>query len=182
MGGYGWSKMPLKLLFILILAFAINFGLVLGIQLAVSYRIEGSIDEALLSRLDESLSGCEIQDHKEIENTNLHIFLVKRPDGSARFVLFRKHYLLDRYRYLEKACQDAPENGDALWLKAGVTQVEVMISDKTFDGLLRIKSDSAYNIRHAGEQFRNLMFFSCTGLCILEFIAWCLLFRREEIV
>lgn len=178
---FAWSKTPLKLLLILILAAAVNFGLILGIQVVTNYRIEGPVDEELLSQLDSRWDGCEIQDHKEIQNTNLHIYLIKLPDGSAQFVTLRKHYLLDRYRLMDKACQRAPENGEAVWLKAGVTQIEAGISDKTFNGLMRIKSDTVYSGQSARQQFKNQMLLSIAGLCILELAVWCLLFRREEI-
>ena len=181
MNGYGWSKTPLKLLLILALACVFNACLVLGIQMVTNYRIEAPIDIALLSRLDESLIDGEIQDHREIQPANLHVYLVKRPDGSARFVTLQKHALLDRYRFLEKACQDAPENGEEVWLRAGVSQFEVHISDSTYNGLMRIGHNGTGPTQSARQQFSNLILFSNLGLCALELAVWCLIFRKEEI-
>ena len=179
--GFAWSQTPLKLLIILFLAGTINFGLIFGIQLAVSYRFAGPVDEALLARLDSRWEGCEIHDHKEIHSTNLHVYLVRLSDGSAKFVTLRKHYLVNRYRLMEKACQSAPESGEAIWLKAGVTQIEVSVSENTLDDRMRLESHSAAFIQDAGQQFRNQMILSITALCILELAVWCLVFRKEEI-
>ena len=181
MNGYGWSKMPLKLLLILALVSVFNFGLVLGLQMITAYRIEAPIEETLLSQLDENLSGCEIQDHREITPTNLHIYLIKLPDGSARFVTFRKHFLVDRYRFLEKACVDAPTNGEEINLKAGISQIFLQVSDNTYDGLMRIQHNGGGVIQSAKQQFGNLFLFSNLGLCALELVIWCLVFRKEEI-
>ncbi len=181
MHGYIWSKTPLKLLLILFVAGAINFGLIFGIQLAVSYRFTGPVDEALLASVDSRWEGCQIHDQKEIHHSNLHVYLVRLSDGSAEFVTLRKHYLVDRYRLIEKACQKAPESGEAIWLKAGVSQFEVQVSDQTFNGLMRLESHASAFVQHAGQQFRNQMILSIAGLCILELAVWCLVFRKEEI-
>ena len=181
MKGFAWSKTPLKLLLILIVAGAVNFGLIFGIQLITSYRLEGPVDEALLAGVDSRWENCEIQDHKEIHHSNLHVYLVRLSDGSAEFVTLRKHYLIDRYRLMEKACQKAPVSGEAIWLKAGVSQFEVQVSDKTFNGLMRLESHASTFVQDAGQQFRNQMILSIAGLCILELAVWCLVFRKEEI-
>ena len=61
------TTIPVKLMLILILAFAINFGLILGIQTMFSYRAPGPVDEAALAGLDEQYDGCTIVSDKEIK-------------------------------------------------------------------------------------------------------------------
>jgi hypothetical protein len=182
MNGFTWSKTPLKMLFILFIAGAINFGLILGIQMITNYRMEGPVDAAALARLDEQWNGCEILDHKQdTSRQNLYFYLVKQDDGSMHFVTLKKHYLFDRYRVLAKACQSVPENGEPLPLKAGTCQMEVTVDTNNRTGESYMKIDSTFMGQHAGQQFKNQMILSIAGLCILELTVWCLVFRKEEI-
>ena len=54
------GKMPRKLVLILLIAVAVNFALGLGLQAVIHYRVEGSVDAAVLARMDKTLAGCEI--------------------------------------------------------------------------------------------------------------------------
>lgn len=182
MNGFPWSKTPLKLLLILILAGAINFGLVLGIQMLVSYRIDSPVDASVLAQLDDHWNGCEILDHsQDTSRQNLHFYLVKKADGSMHFITLRKHYLVDRYRLMDKACQAIPDDGEALHLKAGTCwlEISVTVNNRTGDHYMNI--DSTFMGQHAGQQFKNQMILAIAGLCALELAGWCLLFRKEEI-
>ena len=105
MNGFGWSKTPLKLLIILLLAGSINFGLILGLQMVFSYRTPGSMDETKLAQLETTWQDCEILDQRQISGSNFYICLVEKADGSLHLVTLQKHYLLDRYRLMHKACQ-----------------------------------------------------------------------------
>lgn len=181
MNSAAWAKTPLKMLLILFLAYVLNSGLFVGIQMLYPYTASGPVDEALLSRLDEAWEGCQIQDYKEIQQTNLHVYLIKLPDGSARFVTLLRHYLLDRYRLVKSACQAALDTHDPIWLKAGVTQIEVAVDGTNSYGLMQMKSDSVAFPQHARKQFLTHTLLFSTGLGILELAAWCLLFRKEEV-
>ena len=74
MNGFAWSKTPLKLLIILLLAGAINFGLVLGLQMAFGFRASGPIDVSTLAQLDETYQGCEILDQRHVSGSNFSFF------------------------------------------------------------------------------------------------------------
>ena len=175
------GKMPLKLVLILLIAVAVNFALVLGLQAVIHYRVEGPVDAAALARMDDSLTGCEILDHKEINQTGLHVYLVKQADGSFRFVTLRKHYILNRCRLLKDACQPWSGTEEEITLKVGVYQYWISVKSNETTGQYQIQHLGNSVSQNAGSQFKNTMLFSITGPCILEFAAWCLLFRREEI-
>ncbi len=171
--------MPLKMMLILILAFAINFGLILGIQTMLSYRAPGPVDEAALARLNEAYDGCSIVSDEEITYENLHIFLVKKADGSHHFVTLRKHFLLNRYQLLKGGCLPWPGGGEETTLKAGFTKLRVSVQkhESTAEPMIRLNSLSygQSNIQ------KTQMLLCILGLCALELTVWCLVFRKEEI-
>ena len=175
------GKMPLKLVLIILIAVAVNFALVLGLQAVIHYRAEGPVDAAALARMDDSLTGCEILDHKEIDQTGLHVYLVKQTDGNFQLVTLRKHYIMNRYRLLQDACQPWSGTEEEMTLKVGVYQYWISVRSNAETEHYQIRHLGNSVSQHAGSQFKNTMIFSITGLCILEFAAWCLLFRREEI-
>lgn len=179
---FAWSKAPLKLLLVLFLAGAINFGLILGLQMLLSYRTEGPVNEAALERLDERWQGCEILDHRQdTSHQNLHFYLVRKDDGSLQFLTLRRHYLMERYKLMEKATMLVPESGELRNLKAGTCQLKVTVETNNQTGEPYMKIDSTFMGQNAGRQFKNQMLLSITGLYILELAVWCLIFRKEEI-
>ena len=175
------GKMPLKLVAILIAAIVINFALVLGLQAIIHYRFEGPVDAIVLARMENDLTGCEILDHKEIDQTGLHLYLVKQADGNFHLVTLRKHYILNRYRLLKDACQPWSGSDEEITLKAGISKLWISVKAIEETDHYQIQHLGNSVSQHAGGQFKNTMIYSITGLCILEFAAWCLLFRREEI-
>ena len=180
MHSFAWSKTPLKMLLILILAGTINFGIILGIQM-LFYPAKGPVDEDVLGQIETQWNGCEILHQKEISNTNLHIFFIKHPDGNFQLVTLRKHYLFDRYRIIDSACQPWPGGTDPIWLKAGSSQIEISIVKNTATGHYTLQELGGMTPQHAGNQFKNNMILSIAGLCGLELAIWCLVFRKEEI-
>ena len=181
MNGFGWSKTPLKLLIILFLAGSINFGLILGLQMVFSYRTSGSMNEAKLAQLDDIWQDCKILDQRQISGSNFYICLVEKADGSLHLVTLQKHYLLNRYRLMPKACQSLSQTGETVNLKAGITQLYLSVEENNQTGALYIHPEGTGIINPPGRQFRNQMIFGITGLCILELTVWCLVFRKEEI-
>lgn len=175
------GKMPLKLVLILLIAVAVNFPLVLGLQAVIHYRVGGPVDAAVLARMDDSLSGCEILDHEEINQTGLHVYLVKQTDGSVHLVTLRKHYIMSRFRLLKDACQPWSGTEEEITLKTGVYQYWISVRSDENTGQHQIQHLGNSVSQNARSQFKNTMLFSITGLCVLEFTAWCLLIRREEI-
>lgn len=178
---FAWSKTPLKMMLILILAFVINFGLILGVQALLSYRVSGPVDEATLAQLDKRYDGCTILTHKEIEYQDLHIYLVRQPDDSTHLITLRKHYLLNRYKLLKGGCLPWTGSDEEITLKAGISRLWVSVKVHEPTGVYRIQHEGSSATQHAGQQFKNQMILSITGLCALELAVWCLVFRKEEI-
>lgn len=181
MNGFAWSKTPLKLLIILLLAGAINFGLVLGLQMTFGFRASGPIDVSTLAQLDETYQGCEILDQRQVSGSNFYIFLVRKQDDTLQLVTFRKHYLLDRYRLMDKACQSVSQATENITLKAGITQIQLSVMENNQTGGFYVRPEGTGVINPPGQQFRNQMLLSISGLYVLELALWCLLFRKEEI-
>lgn len=181
MMNFAWSKTPLKLVLILILASLINFCILLGIQAAVFYRIEMPVEEAALAQLDETWIDCEILDRREISGSSFRICLVKKSDDSLHLVTLQKHYLLNRCRVMRKACQSVSQTGETITLKAGITQIELSVLKNSQSGQLCLKPEGTGIINPPKQQFRNQMIFGIAGLCFLELAIWCLVFRKEEI-
>ena len=175
------GRMPLKLVLILLVAFVINFALVMGLQAAILYRFEGPVDPVVLARMDKGLTGCEILDHKEIDQTGLHLYLVKQPDENFQLITLRKHHILNRYRLLKEACKSWSRSDEEITLKAGILMFWISVKSNESTECYQIQHLGSSVSQHAGGQFENTMIYSITGLCILEFAAWCLLFRKEEI-
>lgn len=82
---------------------------------------------------------------------------------------------------MNKATIEVPEDGEAFRLKAGTCQLEVSVEENNQTGEPCMKMDSTFMGKHAGQQYKNEMLLSITGLCILELAVWCLFFRKEEI-
>lgn len=181
MHSFAWSKTPLKMQLILILAGAINFGLILGLQMVFSYRTPGPVDETKLAQLEDVWQDCEILDQRQISGSNFYICLVEKADGSLHLVTLQKHYLLDRYRLMPKACQSISQTGEIINLKAGITQIQLSVEENIQTGALYIHPEGIGVVNPPGQQFRNHMIFGIAGLYILELAIWCLVFRKEEI-
>ena len=104
-----------------------------------------------------------------------------KADGSLHLVTLQKHYLLDRYRLMPKACQSISQTEESINLKAGITQIQLTVKENNQTGELYIHPEGTGVINPPGQQFRNQMIFCIAGLCILELAIWCLVFRKEEI-
>lgn len=173
------TTIPVKLMLILILVCAINFGLILGIQSMFSYRAAGHVDEAALARLDKQYDGCTIVSDQEITSENLYIFLVEKSDGSLHFVTLRKHFLMKRYQLLKGGCLHWSGGEEETTLKAGFTKLQVSVREHSPTGVHMLRVDSlSYG---QSDIQKTQMLLSILGLCAAELAVWCLVFRKEEI-
>lgn len=184
MDTYFRSKIPLKLVLILVIAAVVNFSIVLGLQMLITFRVAGPIDEAALATLDEAYEGCTILDYTKNtadRTSDLHIYLVKTADGTEHLVTLRRHYLMDRYRIVKSACKPLPAGETSVQLRAGASIFGVNVSFNSVSGHSDISWAGFYSGQGAHIRFRNNMLLSITGLCLLELAVWCLVFRKEEI-
>ena len=184
MDSYFRSKIPLKLVLIGIVAIVVNFGIVIGLQMLLNYRVAGPIDEAALAKLDSIYEGCTILDRTENtadRNSDLSIYLVELGDGSQHLVTLRKHFLTDRYRMMKSACKPLPAEEKTISLRAGTVSFGIDVFFNSVSGHNDI-SWSGFQMGQSGKtQVRNNLLLCITGLCALELAVWCLVFRKEEI-
>lgn len=184
MDSYFRSKIPLKLLLIGIIAIAVNFGIVTGLQLLLNFRAPGPIDEAALAKLDSAYEGCTILDHTEntsVSRDDLHIYLVKAADGTEHLVTLRRHMLVDRYRLVKSACKPLPEGTETMQLRAGTTIFGIDVFYNTVSGHNDISWGGFSAGQSATVRYRNNLLLCIAGLCAAELAVWCLIFRKEEI-
>ncbi len=184
MDSYLRSRIPLKLLLIGIIAIAVNFGIVTGLQLLLNFRAPGPINEAALASLDSAYEGCTILDHTEnssVSRDDLHICLIQMPDGTEHIVTLRRHMLLDRYRIVKSACMPLPEGEKTIQLRAGTTIFGIDVFFNTVSGHNDISWGGFFSGQSATVRYRNNLLLCIAGLCAAELAVWCLIFRKEEI-
>lgn len=180
---YARSKMPLKLVFIIAVAFVLNGALALGVQLLTSYRFSGPIEAEMFGRMDESYENCEILDLTYLyqdSNNDLFVYLVQVPDGQQHLVTVRKHYLFDRYKLERNASMELDPKLSEIKLRAGTSMLTLSVSESTVLGHTDIQmiSWSGIQSRH---RFSSAMFLTIVALCVVEYIAYIWLFKRDEI-
>ena len=173
MDSYLRSKLPLKLLLIGIIAIAVNFGIVTGLQLLLNFRAPGPIDEAALAKLDS--------ENTSVSRDDLHIYLVKAADGTEHLVTLRRHMLVDRYQLVKSACKPLPEGTETMQLRAGTTIFGIDVFYNTVSGHNDISWGGFSAGQSATVRYRNNLLLCIAGLCAAELAVWCLIFRKEEI-
>lgn len=182
MDTYMRSKIPLKLVLIAVVAVAVNFCLVLGLQVLLSYRAAGPISEDTLAKLHSDYEGCTIWDRTEnvqSSDGDLYVYLVVKPDGSEHLVTLRKHFLFDRYRIVKSGCKEVPLGTESIQLRSGTTIFTINISFNQVSGHSDIRWGT-WSGQSARTQFRNSMLLYIVGLCAVELAVWSLVFRKEE--
>lgn len=184
---YARSKIPLKLLAIMIVAVVVNFGLVIGFQALVTYRYDFPVDDiSVLGKMDERYENCTLVDiafadpnyysgHSDFPEI---IFLVETPSGDFELVTVARHFLFDRYRIVKSACASLEDGTERLQLRSGTTILGLNVEKKESTGLPDISIGSIAGV--AGKH-KNIAIV-IAALCIAEYVAYCLLFKREELV
>lgn len=183
MDTYMRSRIPLKLVLITVVAVAINFCLVLGLQVLLTYRATEPINEDTLAALSSDYKGCTILDRTQNTSSSrddLYVYLVAKPDGTEHLVTLRRHYLLDRYRIVKSGCQEVPQGTESIQLRSGTTFYTINISFNPVSGHSDI-SWGSWSGQLGSTQFRNNMLLCIGALCAVELTVWCLVFRKEEI-
>lgn len=183
----GWSehyrsKIPLKLVFIGLAAVLINAVLIFGFQLVGPYRFTGPIDSEVLGQMDRSYEGCTILDRaaSPAEDDDLTVYLVETQDGTEQVVTVQKHYLFDRYRLVKSACKELDPDAQSIRLRAGTGYFTLGVSHNQVSGHSDIRWESGFG-PGSYSSFKNSMFLGIVALCVVEFLVYCLVFKREEI-
>lgn len=177
---YARSKVPLKLVFITIAAVAVNLLIIGAFQLIAMYRYTGPIDGTVLGRMNGEYENCTILDSREYSQKEHSVFgsdysayLLETEDGEMRFAVVEKHLLFDRYRYVKKLSADVPEAAGTQDIHPGTA----------FQSAWAAIGDNSRIITFSVSQNNsNSLFFILLAMCVVELIAYCLLFKRDELL
>lgn len=177
---YARSKIPLKLVFISFAAVAVNLLIICGFQLAAMYRYTAPIDSAVLGRMNSAYENCTILDSREysqkensIWGSDYAAYLLETEDGETHIALVEKHILFDRYRYMKKFSADVPAADGDQHVDAGTVYQSADY---------RITDNSRIVTLHVGQNNSNGLFFIVLAMCAVELAAYCLLFKRHELL
>lgn len=176
---YARSKTPLKLVFLLMAAILVNGLIVECTRIATLYTYDGPVDIAVLAQMDEAFDGATILDQRQNEsvhplwNGEYTAYLLETKSNDVKLAIVEKHFLLDRYRYMEKFTADVPA-GEGM---------SAPISGTTYhQALCWIIDGTAFESFHMGQNYGPTVFLAIIPMIIAEYIAYCLLFKREELL
>ncbi len=182
--GYGQeyykSKFPLKLAFVLMGAVIVNLLLIFLFQLTAFYRYTLPLDAEQLTHMNRDYEGCTvIAENSNVREYNMGgsgyiVYLLEDTDGGQYVAVLERHSVLDRYRYLKKISEPVPEVSGTQILRTGnvIQSMDISITDNA-----RIDS---FGIA-ANKQPGTLLLLLC-AMCIVEYLFYCLLFKRHEIL
>ena len=176
-GEYARSKIPLKLVFILMTAVAVNLMLIEGFKLLLFFDPSETLEP---TALDIRYAGSTLidtyvdKDESTPPFVNYHtLYLLENPDGSRHLAVVENHFLFSRYRFQEKLSTDVPEFASNESPIFGTNILHANVSCLLGqDGTI----ESA-NVR-VDARFPYLLVF----LIIAEYLAFIFLFRRDEIL
>lgn len=176
---YARSKVPLKLVFLLMAAVVVNSLIVECIRIATLYTYDGPVDIAILSQMDETFDGGTILDQRQNEsehplwNGEYTAYLLETDSKNVKLAIVQKHFLLDRYRYMEKFTADVAVAEGMSAPISGTTQHQA---------LCWITDGTAFASFNMGQNYGPTVFLAIIPMIIVEYIAYCLLFKREELI
>lgn len=174
---YARSKIPLKLVFILMAAVAVNLTLIESFKLLILFDPADTLNPV---GLDSRYAGSTLIDTyvDKDESTppfeNYHtIYLLEHPDGQRQLAVVENHFLFSRYRYREHlsipvpefAANESPVFGEYTPMKSNISCY--LAQDGTIESAQVLVE----------RRFPYLLVF----LIIVEYLAFIFLFRRDEI-
>ena len=174
-------KLPLKLVFILLAAILVNTTLIESIHVMLNFDRMDSTAEAYLADADSRYQGCTLidtyvdKDESYIPWDNYFTFhLVENAKGERLLAVVENHFLLSQARYREDLSREVPSFPP--------NQVPAFSADSGQMGYIcTLAPDGSIGEAHThGETGLNMPII-LVPLLIAEYIAYILLFRREEI-
>ena len=175
---YARSKTPLKLVVLLMAAVLVNGLLVECIRIASLYTYDAPIDIAVLAQMDNTFQNATILDQRQ--NESAHIlwegeyiaYLLKTESNDVKLAVVQKHFLLDRYRYMDKFTADVPT---AEGMNAPIS------GTLHHQALCWINDGTTIESFHMGQNYGPKIHLLLIPMIIAEYVAYCLLFKREEL-
>ena len=179
-GEYARSKMPLKLVFILLAAIAVNLAILEGVTLLVSYNHGGPVDLEALAEMNSSYENCTLLDSFQADNENnppwyngYTAYLLQTESGDTKLAVVETHFLFDRHRLREDLSCDVPQaEGEQNLSASGKGQLMTC-------GVTDHAGISWFHVNRSRNQGIPILLLA---MIVAEYIAYCLLFKRDEIM
>lgn len=176
---YARSKVPLKLVFILMAAVAVNMLIIGGFGLLLHYRYTGPVDSTVLAKMNSVYENCTILDsHTDDTPSPLWegqstAYLLETETGETKLATVEMHFLFNRYRYWEKFSADVPKQEGLQPVSPGTLYHQALcwISDNRI-----IESFSK------GQNYGPGISLVLIPMIIIEYLAFVFIFRRDEIL
>ena len=177
---YARSKIPLKLVFIVMAAVLVNFLIVEGFVLALQFRYKEPIDLAVLAEMNEEYENCTLLDtavysakEHSLWGMDYTAYLLENEKGEIKVAVVAKHLLFDRYRYFEKFSGDVPiqEGVNAVTQGTNYHQAVFWLSNSVSIGEF-----------HIGQNYGPTSSLIIIPMIIVEYVGYCLLFKRDELM
>lgn len=177
---YARSKVPLKLVFILMAAIAVNLLIIEAFELLTLYRYTGPVDEAVLAQMNEEYENCTILDSMTDPGneyapweSDYTVYLLETEDGETKLATLETHFLFDRYRYLKKFSADVPQQAGRQSPNLGTI----------YQGAICWIMDNA-NIESfsMGSNSGPGISLVLIPMIVIEYLAYVFIFRRDEIL
>lgn len=176
-GEYARSKMPLKLVIILISAIAANLMLIEGVTLLLAYDHSGPIDTDALTGMNRSYENATVLDTFRQENENdppwYNSFtgcLLQTSQGEHKLAVVEHHFLFDRSRYREDLSCDADLDLPMLSATGKGQALTCGITNSSIEWL--------YVSRGSNSGLPLIL----VPLLIVEYLAFVWFFKRDEIL
>ena len=133
----------------------------------------GEYADVGLSHFAKAGHFTEITD-THFQNSNF-VFFPDTEDGQRKLAFVDKHFLLDRYRYLEKFSVDVPhipEQEDWQSVSSGPLHHQALVWIRD---LSKIDSFSM------GQNYGPNIYLALIPMIVIEYLAYCFLFKRDEL-
>ena len=176
---YARSKTPLKLVFLLMAAVLANSIIIGGLRIMWLYDYTDPID---LSQMNEAYKNAVILDTTQDDDSgnllweDTHTaYLLETEDGQRKLAFVDKHFLLDRYRYLEKFSVDVPH------IPEQEDWQSVVSGPIHHQALVWIRDLSNIDSFSMGQNYGPNIYLALIPMIVIEYLAYCFLFKRDEL-
>ena len=175
------GKMPLKLVFILIAALAVNLMFIEGIKVMLMFDHADKLNPANLAAIDSRYEGCSLidtyvdKDETHMPWDNYFIFhLLKNAGGERLMAVVEHHFFFPHARYREDLSTSVPtfaSNQHPIFGESSGQMGYTCI----------LAPDGTIEAAHSYGESSLPIYLLLIPLLIVEYIGFIFLFRRDEI-
>ena len=177
-GEYARSRMSVRMVLLFWVVVFVNLCIIEGFKLMLHFEYTAPIDVTVLAQMNEEYEGATILD-TFLDDDKLHLwdsdhtaYLLETPEGQRKMVVVEKHFLLDRYRYWDTFSADVP-------IQEGLQPVSPgTLYQQAYAWII---DSSEFESFHVGQNYGPGVTLLLIPMIILEFLAYCFLFKREDL-